>query len=241
MIENIDDNFGQLMQTLEEWKALENTLVIFMTDNGATHLSGKLKGQKVRHFNANLRGGKNSPNEGGTHVPAFWQWKGMLAEGVDVAALTAHLDLYPTFCELAGVSLPAAMQPLDGRSLLPLLKDPAAKWPNRELFIHCGRWNVGKRDDAKFVKCAVRSSQWRLVNNTQLYQISEDPFEKTDVAAAHPEVVAALRKSYDRWWDSTLPLLVNEGLPEVKSEEQPFALRYAKQLSTTGIPDWQPE
>jgi arylsulfatase A-like enzyme len=241
MVENIDDNFGLLMKKLESWQALENTLVIFMTDNGATHLSGRLNGEKIRHFNANLKGGKNSPNEGGTHVPAFWQWKGKLTEGTDINKLTAHLDLYPTFCELAGVTLPAKMQELDGRSLLPLLKDHNATWPDRSLFVHCGRWNAGQRDDAKFQKCAVRTNKWRFVNNRELYDIENDPSETTDVSAQHPDVIAKLRTSYDRWWDSTEPLLVNEGLPRVSPENQPLALRYHKQLKEKGIPDWAPK
>ena len=241
MIENIDDNFGFLMQKLEEWKALDNTLVIFMTDNGATHLSGKLHGKPVKHFNANLKGGKNSPNEGGNHVPAFWQWRGRLGEGVDIDGLVAHLDLYPTFCELAGVTLPEKMQDRDGRSLLPLLKDAKAEWPDRELFIHCGRWDAGKRDAAIFGKCAVRTEEWRFVNNKELYHIKYDPSESQDVAAANPEVVAKLRESYQQWWDSTLPFLVNEGLPSVGPDEQPLALRYAKQLAEKGIPEWAPE
>jgi arylsulfatase len=241
MIENIDDNFGRLLEKLGEWKALDNTLVIFMTDNGATHLSGKLNGKQVRHFNANLRGGKNSPTEGGTHVPAFWYWKDVLAEGVDVEALTAHIDLYKTFCALADVKLPAKMQELDGRSLLPLLKDAKAAWPDRELFVHCGRWNPGKRDDFKFKKCAVRTERWRFVNNANLYDIANDPSETTDVADSHPEVIEQLRKSYDKWWNSVLPLMVNEDLPTVKPEDQPLALRYNKQLKEKGIPDWAPE
>ncbi|WP_162006809.1 sulfatase-like hydrolase/transferase [Roseimaritima sediminicola] len=114
MIENIDDNVGLLMQKLEQWNALDDTLVVFMTDNGAAHLRGTLNGQRVQHFNFQMRGGKNSPYEGGTHVPAFFRWKGILGEGVDIDGLTAHLDIYPTFAELAGAKLPDDMQPLDG-------------------------------------------------------------------------------------------------------------------------------
>jgi arylsulfatase A-like enzyme len=240
MIENIDDNVGRLMERLAKWKALKNTLVIFMTDNGATHLSGKLNGERLRHFNANLRGGKNSPNEGGTHVPAFWQWPGVLAEGVDVDVLTAHLDLYPTFAKLAGAKLPEKMQPLDGRSLLPLLADPKTEWPERKLFVHCGRWPNGKQADFKFTKCAVRTDQWRFVNNRELYNIAIDPSETKDVAAEYPEVIEELRQTYDDWWDSALPMMVNEGLPRVRPDEQPLALQYAEQLKTSGIPDWAP-
>ncbi|MGJ8723365.1 MAG: arylsulfatase [Roseibacillus sp.] len=240
MVENIDDNFGLLMDKLTQWEALENTLVIFMTDNGATHLSGKLNGKKLRHFNANLRGGKNSPFEGGSHVPAFWQWKGVLDEGVDIEALTAHIDLYPTFIELAGAELSEEIQEMDGRSLLPLLEDPKAEWADRELFFHCGRWNSGKREAAKFAKCAVRTEQWRLVNNKMLFDISKDPSETTDIFAENPEVVAKLQKSYDAWWESTLPLMVNEGLPRVAAEDQSLSIRYYKQLEEKGIPDYEP-
>lgn len=240
MIENIDDNFGKLLNQLETWGERERTLVIFMTDNGATHLGGTLKGKKIRHFNANLRGGKNSPYEGGTHVPMFWQWQGVLGEGTDVTALTAHLDLYPTFAALAGAKLPDTMQELEGRSLLPLLEDPGTEWEHRELFFHCGRWNPGQRDEFQYKKCAVRTPNWRFVNNSELYHIGNDPSETIDVAADHPRVVARLRKAYDAWWASTLPLMVNEGLPVVRAEEQPLALRYAAQLNERGIPEWAP-
>jgi len=240
MIENIDDNFGAMMKQLEEWNALENTLVIFMTDNGGTHLSGTLNGEKVQHFNANLKGGKNRPNEGGTHVPMFWQWKGILDKGVDIAPLTAHLDLFPTFAALAGAELPDDMQPLDGRSLLPLVETPEVPWEHRELFVHCGRWSEGQWEAEKFKQCAVRTPNWRFVNNLELYHIPTDPGETTDVAAEHPKVVERLRRAYDTWWESAVPLMVNEGLPRVRREEQPLALRYEKQLAETGIPNWAP-
>ncbi|MDO7172468.1 arylsulfatase [Mariniflexile sp. AS56] len=241
MIENIDDNFGELMQKLEAWNALDNTIVIFMTDNGATHLKGTLNGKSVTHFNANLRGGKNSPFEGGTHVPAFWYWKGKFKEGADVDGLTAHIDMYQTFCELAGVKLPKKMQTLSGKSLIPLLENPKADWADRELFIHCGRWPNGKSDSFKYTKSAVRTQQWRFSNNKELFDISVDPSEKNNVAAEHPEVIAGMQKSYNNWWEHVKPLMVNEGLPVVAPEDQPFAKRYNKQLKEQGIPEWAPK
>jgi arylsulfatase len=241
MIENIDDNFGVFMAKLKEWKVLDNSLVIFMTDNGMSMPKIMHNGKPEEPFNANLRGRKNSPFEGGNHVPAFWYWKGILGEGVDIGALTAHIDLYKTFCELAGAKLPERMQNLDGQSLLPLLKNPNANWPDRQLFVHCGRWAAGERDVAKYENCAVRTQQWRFVNNTMLFDISKDPGEKTDVVASHPEVIDRLRQSYDQWWDSTLPFLVNENLPKVSPDKQPLAIRYYKQLKEQGIPDWAPD
>ncbi|MGY8781738.1 MAG: sulfatase-like hydrolase/transferase, partial [Fidelibacterota bacterium] len=85
---------------------MENTLVIFMTDNGMAMkgIGQKDKGRLIA-WNAGMRGTKDTNWEGGTHVPSFWYWKGILSEGVDISALTAHIDLYRTFCQLAGVEI----------------------------------------------------------------------------------------------------------------------------------------
>jgi arylsulfatase len=249
MIENIDENVGQLVAKLDEWKAWENTLVIFMTDNGQAGRRGKLNGKPVQIYTAGFKSGKGSPHEGGTHVPAFWRWKGVLGEAVDIPALTAHIDLFPTFCQLAGAEIPKNIQTIDGRSMLPLLKDPHADWPDRELFVHVGRWKKkgapggwGKGntdpDQAKYSKCAVRTQRWRFVNNSELYDIANDPYEKVNVMDKHPEVVERLRKAYDQWWSETRPLMVNEDAPLAPAH--PHAVRYEKQLKERGIPDWVP-
>jgi arylsulfatase A-like enzyme len=237
MIENIDDNFGLLMKKLDEWKKWDNTLVIFMTDNGQAGRGGVLKGKRVRMHAAGFKSGKGSPYEGGTHVPVFWRWKGKLGEGVDVPALTAHIDMYKTFCQLAGAEIPKDIQKIDGGTLMPLLANPKADWPDRQLFVHQGRWGKGADPSgSKFKRCAVRSQRWRLVNNKELYDIAADPYEKTNVIDAHPEVVASLRKAYDAWWAETLPLMVNEDAPYAK--EQPQTVRYERQLKEGGIPAW---
>ena len=75
MIENIDYNFGKMMDWLQKWGALKDTVVIFMTDNGMSMAVGKQKKERVIPYNAGLRGRKNSPDEGGTRVPSFWYWK----------------------------------------------------------------------------------------------------------------------------------------------------------------------
>ena len=92
--------------------------------------------------------------------------------------------------------------------------------------------------DSKFNGCAVRSQRWRFVNNQELYDIAADPYEKENVADRHPDVVAGLRKAYDRWWAETVPLMVNEDAPY--AAEQPQAVRYDKQVKERGIPTWEP-
>ncbi len=133
--------------------------------------------------------------------------------------------------------------------MLPLLEDPKADWPDRALFVHVGRWNKkgapgrwGKGntdpDKAKYKKCAVRTQRWRFVNNKELYDITNDPYEKINVIDKYPKVVAKLRKAYDKWWAETVPLMVNEDRPLTK--KHPQVVRYEKQLKERGIPDWVP-
>lgn len=255
MIENIDSNFGRMMLMLEEVGALENTLVIFMTDNGMSMAPVKISGaeQTVVPFNAGLRGQKNDAWEGGTRVPSFWYWKGVLDGGTDIDALTAHIDLYKTFCELAGADVPESPLPPTGRSLLPLLEDSEADWADRKLFVHRGRWddywNKKDRDANKYNGAAVRTARWRLVFDmkdgevmTHLSNISTDPGETENVAGMYPDVVKELSNAYDQWWESTEPLLVNDGSPleEEAPEKHPFNVRYDKQLAEQGIPAWSP-
>lgn len=239
MIENIDDNFGVLIDKLTKWNALKNTIVIFTTDNGGTHLSGTLHGEKVKHFNAGLKGAKNSPNEGGNHVPLFWYWKDVFTEGIDINNLTAQVDLYKTFTELTGAKLPKDMQPLEGRSLLPLLENKDVVWEDRLLFTHCGRWKTGMVNEAKYQKMAVRSQQWRFVNNKELYNVATDPGETKNVAAEYPEVVSKFKEPYSEWWNNSIPFMINENRKKVT--KQPLHIRYEKQLAEKGIPFWSPK
>lgn len=239
MIKNIDDNMGTLLEKMAEWGLEENTLLIFMTDNGQAGTRARRNGKPYNVYHAGLRAGKGSPYEGGTRVPAFWRLKGVLEEGRDIDSLTAQIDLFPTFVELTGAQVPAGTQRRDGRNLLPLLDGDGASWDDRYLFVHQGRWDKDANpDDYKFRNCAVRSERFRLVNNNQLYDVEADPGETTNVIDAHPDVVEAMRAAYDAWWAETRPLMVNEDVPYAK--ERPFWVLYEKQLKSEGIPDWTP-
>ena len=98
----------------------------------------------------------------------------------------------------------------------------------------------GEREAAKFKRFAVRTARWRWVGRADLYDIPQDPGQKDNVAERHPEVVRRLRSAYVRWWDSTLPFLVNEDQPRVRADQQPFAVLYDRQLKERGIPEWEP-
>ena len=221
MIENIDDNFGALLKQINDWGLTENTLIIFLTDNGGT------AGVKV--FNAGMRGGKGTAYQGATRVPSFWRWPAAWQGDVDCTALTAHIDMFPTLAEIAGAKLSAKVRgQVEGRSLLPLLKSPNSDWPDRMLVTHVGRWERGQAAGAKFSECSIRDRRFSLVNNSELYDLQSDSGETRNVVAEHPDAVAKLRAAYDDWWQSVQPLLVNENVTGPKVN--PFKVLYWKQF-----------
>ncbi len=205
MIENIDHNLGQLMELLDRLGIAEDTILIFLTDNGTA--TGRVIQKRVDAgqwggFNAGMRGAKGSEYDGGHRVPWFVRWPrgglgGTAGSGRDVDYLSAHVDVLPTVAELCSVEKPAG-PPLDGTSLAALLKDPAAQMPPRTLFVHSQRIP----DPEKWRKCAVMTERWRLVNGKELYDIQADPGQKQDLAADHPGVLQRLRGAYEDWWGS---------------------------------------
>lgn len=223
MITNIDDNIGRLLEFLDEQQVAENTLVIYLNDNGGTH---------THYYSGGYRGGKGTMYSGGTHAPCFWRWPKVLPAGVDVPALTAHVDIFPTLAYISratrGKGLEGALkQQVEGRNLLPLLFDPGANWPDRTLVTHVGRWERGEAERAKYKLCSIRNSRFRLVENKALYDLVADRGESQDVSAEHPEVVTELRAAYEKWWSDVQPLLVNEDVPI--PAENAFKVRYESQ------------
>lgn len=199
MIENVDDNIGRLFAWLEREKLTDDTLVLFLTDNGPWTWG----------YNAGLRDRKTSPYEGGIRSPLLAHWPGRLQPGVCSDRIAAHIDLMPTILEVCGAALPAGLK-LDGRSLLPLWKREPGNWPDRTLFFQMHRGDVPVR----YHNFAARTQRWKLVHATgfgtdsfkgelkfELFDMLADPYETRDVAAEHPEIVTDLKRRYDQWFD----------------------------------------
>jgi len=184
MIKNIDDNMGRLYARLRELGLEENTILIFMTDNGT---SAGMQGA--------MRGRKGSEYDGGHRVPFFIRWPGGLEARGDIDHLAAHVDVLPTLIDLCGVPAPQGVA-FDGTSLAPLLRGQG-DWPDRTLFVHSQRIDHPQ----KWRKCAVMTDRWRLVNGKELYDIQADPEQQRDIAKDHPDVVARLRQAYEAWYD----------------------------------------
>ena len=195
MVSNIDDNLGRLLNTLEVLEIEENTLVVFMTDNGP----------QQRRYTAGLNQGKSSVMEGGIRVPCMFYWKGVLQENRVISTPSAHIDMMPTLLEFAGISHIGEM---DGISLYPALKGNSISEEERSLFFV---WERGYPQ--RYSNMAVRLGRYKLVGHTEhgeaedllkLFDLENDPYELNDVSREYPEVKADLLVELDRWYEKII-------------------------------------
>ena len=206
MITNIDENIGRLRQRLGELDLEDNTILIFMGDNGTSGGAGiDRKGFLRDGFNAGMRGQKCWAYEGGHRNACFIRWPGGGIEGGrDVTPVTAHLDMLPTLIHLCGLDAPDSVN-FDGANIAPLLKGENADWPERVLFAQ----NQQLDHPEKYREFQVMTDGWRLVMTDrwrqparpELFDIKTDPGQENDIADRHPQTVQALLKAYDGWWE----------------------------------------
>ena len=192
MCENIDYNVGRLLGKLDELKLAENTIVLFMSDNGANS----------DRYNAGMKGRKASLHEGGSRVPLFVRWPGRIKPGTLVRPIAAHIDILPTLVELCGLPK-AETLPLDGTSLRPLLYgEQTGDWPQRMIFTY----QIRGRGLAQRLG-AARSQRWRAVHygkNWSLYDMQADPGQKHNVAKQYPEVLRTHAQAFDASFDDVI-------------------------------------
>lgn len=257
MIENIDENMGRLLAKLSEWKLDENTLIVFMSDNGMTGGGSGKNNEDLApghpFFNAGQKGLKGSTDEGSCRVPFYVRWTGRVPAGKDIGTLAAHIDVLPTFAALAGANAPAAQ--VEGRSLLPLLEGKADDWEDRHIFAHVCRWPTGAEPNQfKNVNFTVRNQRYRYVGPrgnagkgkkagpgrapAELYDMEADPGQTTNIIKDYPEVAAKMLAAYEAYWQEARPLMVNESAE--MSPTKPYHEWFKQQKATEGIPDWQP-
>jgi arylsulfatase A-like enzyme len=224
MIRSVDDNFGRLRATLQELELEQNTLLVFTSDNGPCSGSRPID----RHM-AGLHGLKGTVYENGIRVPCFMRWPAGFASPARVTRLAAHIDLLPTVVAACGGKADSGPG-LDGTSLLPLLRNPSADWPDRTLFFQWDSGQVPRRGHA----FAVVTEKWKLVQpcgmdapnqqhirnryaelcrlqgrgersidgppRHELYDLAADPGETTDLAGSHQEIVNKMTKQYETWF-----------------------------------------
>lgn len=190
MVNNIDDDLGKLFQQLEELGIKENTIVIFMTDNGP----------QQRRYVAGMRGRKSYVYRGGVRVPFFLSFpaKYKIPQIIDHTA--AQIDVLPTLAELCNASVPKD-RIIDGKSLVPLLEDKNAVWPDRTLFFY---WT--RKYPEKYTNIALQKGNSKLVANGdfdsefddfELFDIKKDPYELNNLITEDPQTAVQLKKELD--------------------------------------------
>lgn len=182
-IEHLDFNLGRVMQTLEETGLDENTLVVFTSDNG-----GALR---FAQSNGKLRGGKQDMYEGGIRVPTFFFWKNKIEPGTVTKNFAMLMDLFPTFCEVAGVK---PVQHIDGMSILPTIL--GEKQTTDDRYVFWVRREGGHYGGQSYY--AARYRDFKILQNTpyepiQYFNIKKDEYEENALESSNDEIYQAIR------------------------------------------------
>ncbi|MCP4643773.1 MAG: arylsulfatase [bacterium] len=198
MVTNIDENMGRLVATLDEEGLADDTILIFLTDNGT---SGGVQTDRQlfvnKGSNGGMRGRKGTPYDGGHRVPCFVRWPGGGLTGPrTIDRMTAHLDMLPTLIDLCQMKGPDGVN-FDGRSVVPLLRGEADAWQDRTLCVDQQRIDQPE----KWRNSVVMTERWRLLGQDRLYDMEADPGQATNVAEDHPETAEQLRAAYEAWWN----------------------------------------
>jgi hypothetical protein len=189
MCENIDWNVGRLLARIDELGLSEETIVIYLSDNGPNGW----------RWNGGMKGRKGSTDEGGVRSPMFIRWEGRIESGKVIEEIAGAIDLLPTLADLAGVDLNPG-KPLDGISLTPLLLERSPVWPDRLLMSHWGN------------RTSVRSRQFRLDHEGRLFNMQNDPGQATDISSQWPAVAKQLTRAKEAWEDEVLSELPEKDL-----------------------------
>ena len=250
ILEHMDHNIGQLVSVLDELGVAENTLIVFVSDNGGCTMEEGAAGGRFPGNNGPLRGGKATTYQGGLNVPFLVNWKGKLPQsGLVSDSHVMHCDIFSSLLDAAGLSVPESngKNPLRGMSLLPhMLSDGKTSVPERTMIFEL--WgNIGvRRGDYKLWASVGRdySPDWDALaaeisqKDLELFDLQRDVAETNDLRTEHPEMYASLKAEvleHLSGINADYPLVV---LSDVKNKAMP---RQQKRLKTIPPKERSPE
>ncbi len=219
LVEGMDKSLGDIMNWLRKNKLEENTVLIFISDNGGFSLKPRA-GKEFTH-NYPLKAGKGSVYEGGIRVPMLVKWPCHVRAGRSAEQPVVVEDLFPTVLELAGVDNYQLVQEMDGKSMMPFLKEPDQLDTNRILIWHFPhKWYSGVGPDVNF-KSGIRKGNWKLLYDMQkakleLYELNSDISEAVDRSASNPDKkkeLAELLGNYLRKHAASMPFIKETKMP----------------------------
>ncbi len=203
LIEGMDKSLGDLMNWLDENKLADNTIIIFMSDNGGFASESSARDLPLYTQNAPLKSGKGSAYEGGIRVPMIVKWQGKVPENTRNDKGVIIEDFFPTILEMAQVKKYRTKQSVDGVSFVPMLFNSTSKSKNRNFY-----WNFPNLWDSIGpgigATCTVRSGDWKLIywyetGKKELYNIADDIGEANNLASQKPQLVKKLSKDLGRY------------------------------------------
>jgi arylsulfatase A-like enzyme len=191
MVSNIDDNVGKILKKIDDLRLTQNTVVIFMTDNGP----------QQRRYVAGMRGLKGSVYRGGVRVPFYIRYPDSKKSNIEIEAIAAHIDILPTIAAICNTKLPEGTK-IDGSDLMPLITGAKKYLPERSLFFY---WT--RHSPELYNNIALMRGKYKLVGNTdynapvsdfELFDIAEDPYELKNIVKENPVIANELKAELDR-------------------------------------------
>lgn len=220
LVEGMDKSLGEVMDYLVEKKVNNNTIIIFLSDNGGLSKTGPgVRGGKEHTHNLPLKAGKGSVYEGGIRIPVIVQWPGVVQPGSVTAEPVVVEDLFPTVLEMAKIKSYKTLQEMDGKSFVPVLKDARFSLGERSLIWHYPiKWTNADGPGIHYYS-AIRQGDWKLVyhqrsGKKELYNLREDIGEANDLSGLHAAKTDALSELLGtqlRAWNAPMPVLRSTG------------------------------
>ncbi|HHT23070.1 MAG TPA: sulfatase [Bacteroidales bacterium] len=203
LIEGMDKSLGDLMDWLVENDLEQNTVIIFMSDNGGLSSSAYWRDEPLHSHNAPLNSGKGSAYEGGIREPMIVKWPGKVQANTKCNSYLIIEDFFPTILDIAQVKERKTKQPIDGISFMPMLKDSSYKHNNRSFY-----WNYpnlwGNEGPGIGPTCTIRKGDWKLIyyyetGKKELFNITDDIGETKDLSAQNPKIVKKLSRELGKY------------------------------------------
>jgi len=228
MISNLDYNIGRMLEHLDTLGLMENTVIIYSTDNGHAISGASGAGHDAKNgkllegglYNMGMRGAKGQTWKGSSCVPLIFYFPKRISANTVTNHLAGSIDILPTLAELCGAKI---SHDISGKSLIPLIDNSKKEdWSDRMLVVTRSRWPAGEADNYKHRNYAIQTERFRLVNGTgpqgpwnsveeaQLFDHQKDPSETTDVSSKYPTTKLKMQRFYDKWWDAMRPRMINE-------------------------------
>lgn len=229
MTEQMDKNVNRILDALDENNLAENTIVMFMVDDGCSpapdltfanrRMNKEEHEQRAFNWGYRLRGTKAQIWEGGSISPCYMRWPGKFEAGKAISEIAGVIDIYPTLADICNITYPENQKPLDGKSLYPLLKGKNPEWSERMYFDNTNLYQIEETrfdvDSPRIREKSVQYKNFKYIKKDNflygrdtiehyLFNLAEDRQEATNLAESNPEMKSYLEKASDEWYKEIL-------------------------------------